>query len=57
MVIASLVIAFTFGWILTLIVLGCLPLIAFGWYKNVTYRLEVNKQQEELYKESDKRNQ
>ena len=51
----SIGVALYLGWILALIVLATIPLIGFGWYKNVFYRRLIRKQEQVMYKQSDKR--
>ena len=43
MLMISIGVALYLGWILTLIVLATIPLIGFGWYKNVFYRRLIRK--------------
>jgi ABC-type bacteriocin/lantibiotic exporter with double-glycine peptidase domain len=55
MLIAGLIFSFYIGWILTFIVLGCLPIIAFFWYKDANTRMIYLKKRDEMFNESDRR--
>ena len=43
MMVISLGIAFSLGWILTLVVLGCMPIIGWAWFKNASFKLSAKK--------------
>jgi ATP-binding cassette, subfamily B (MDR/TAP), member 1 len=43
MLIIGLGLSIYLGWILTLIMVGCLPIIGFCWYKNVSIRNNIRK--------------
>ena len=45
MLLIGLVLSIYLGWILTLVMLGCLPIIGFCWYKNVSIRNEIRKEE------------
>ena len=53
MLLTALGISFYLGWILTLVVLGTLPIIAFCWFRNISVRLALKKEREEMFIESD----
>ena len=55
MVVISLGVALYLNWILALIMLACIPVVGFGWFKNLMWRREIRKEEEEMYHESDKR--
>ena len=55
MLVISLGIAFYLGWILSVVVLICIPIIALCWYKGVTIRLKLKHIKEKLFLQSDVR--
>lgn len=53
MLLTSLGLAFYFGWILSLVTLGYLPLIILSWWFSVNNYKKTEKEKEKLYSESD----
>lgn len=53
MLAAGLGISFYLGWILTLIILGYLPIIIISWTVNIAVKTETGQEEDEIYRESD----